>query len=205
MTSASQYGCPSTATTLGQSSSIDQGMRAIGLYMQLGLQSVQLQQAAALADKLTVTVLLLGTIYYDFRFRLVPNQLIVGALAVGLFLRGSEGVTSLVHSLFWTIALSWPFFEGYRRRRVGGGDVKLIAAVSLLSGSEKAAAWFLAGTAAGGLVSLLALLFQRGKKGKRKLEISKTADSAAVTVPYAAAYSLGILVFEILNAVAGSG
>ena len=61
-------------------------MRAIGLYMQLGLQSVQLQQAAALADKLTVTVLLLGTIYYDFRFRLVPNQLIVGALAVGLFL-----------------------------------------------------------------------------------------------------------------------
>ena len=83
--------------------------------------------------------------------------------------------------------------------------MKLIAAVSLLSGSEKAAAWFLAGTAAGGLVSLLALLFQRGKKGKRKLEISKTADSAAVTVPYAAAYSLGILVFEILNAVAGSG
>ena len=99
--------------------------------MQLGLQSVQLQQAAALADKLTVTVLLLGTIYYDFRFRLVPNQLIVGALAVGLFLRGSRGVTSLVHSLFWTIALSWPLFEGYRPRRVGdGGDEKLIAAVS---------------------------------------------------------------------------
>ena len=48
--------------------------------------------------ELTLTALLLGTIYYDLRFRIVPNPLVAVSLIVGLVFGAVEGFGSLLHT-----------------------------------------------------------------------------------------------------------
>lgn len=164
------------------------------------------QDVLRLAQELTFTVLLLGAIYYDLRFRIVPNSLIIVSFVVGLVCRSVEGVGSLVSTLVLTLAIAWPFYQGYKRGWMGGGDVKLAAAASLLAGETRAAAFFLAGAAAGGLASLATIA---SRNWRERLAIppwqNRSAAEPAAMVPYAAAYSLGLLVLQIVLLIGGKG
>ncbi|NLY30006.1 MAG: prepilin peptidase [Firmicutes bacterium] len=181
-------------------------MTTIGTCLHLLRGSVCLHGIVDWAKELTLTILLLGTVYYDLRFRIVPNPLIAVSIIVGLVLRAAQGVGSLIHTVLLTLMIGWPFYLGFRRGWMGGGDVKLVAAASLLAGEEKTGAFFLAGTAAGGLASLLSIVSR--KRRERLVGRSWTRESAErplPMVPYAAAYSLGILVFRIMELIAGKG
>ncbi len=74
--------------------------------------------------------LLLAAALHDAAFRTVPNTLCVAVLCCGLVARALAGqiVPSLLAAAltFAVAALCW------RRRWLGGGDVKLLAAVTLL-------------------------------------------------------------------------
>jgi len=181
-------------------------MKAIGISLTLQPVSMYVQLMMGLAKELVLGALLLGTVYYDLRLRVVPNPLIAVSLIAGLVLRFCEGIGSLIRTMLLALMLSWPFYQGYRRGWRGGGDVKLVAATSLLAGEGKAIAFFLAGVMAGGLVSLFGIL--QKKKGDRLADRSgtkKPADRSVVMVPYAAAYSLGVLVFRIVGLVVSKG
>lgn len=65
--------------------------------------------------ELILTILLAATIFYDLRYRIVPNFLIVLSLAAGLITTGMEGITALLKTITVAVLLSYPAFYGYER------------------------------------------------------------------------------------------
>lgn len=130
------------------------------LYVRLGINIFALALAWALA-----ALLLLALI--DARTGLLPDSLTIPLLWAGLALAWSgEGLVSLEHAFACTIAVYlalWLFCETYqmlrRRQGLGGGDVKLMAAIGAWLGWPDTL-WVLVGGSMLGL--LLALLLQRG-------------------------------------------
>ena len=95
---------------------------------------------------------------FDLASRRVPNRLTVGLLALGILVRAAGGG---VTAAGWGVAgaaagLAWlllPFARGW----MGGGDVKLAAAIGAWLGPMGATLAVLFGLAGGGLLALLAL------------------------------------------------
>ena len=109
----------------------------------------------------TLAVLLLGAAL-DFQIRRIPNLLTFGgALAGFLFnlvaFRGSGALTSLEGWLLGVVLLAIPFAS----RAIGGGDVKLLAAVGAWLGPHGALLTFAFAAVIGGVVAL-AMLIHRG-------------------------------------------
>ena len=100
--------------------------------------------------------------FKDLRERRIPNRL-------------TAGLASLypVYVLLSPAAVAWPaalgiaavlFLVGlglFARDLIGGGDVKLIAAVSLWAGPEHFVVFMLITTLTGGALSLISLFYQR--------------------------------------------
>ena len=162
------------------------------------------QDVLRLAQELTFTVLLLGAIYYDLRFRIVPNSLIIVSFVVGLVCRSVEGVGSLVSTLVLTLAIAWPFYQGYKRgwmgRRCKAGCCSQPLPVKQ---GQPPSSWQ---AAAGGLASLATIA---SRNWRERLAIppwqNRSAAEPAAMVPYAAAYSLGLLVLQIVLLIGGKG
>lgn len=134
-------------------------------------------------------VLLIGSIYYDLRFRIIPNWLTAPGLALGLVMQASKGVGILFQTAWLVALLTYPFIIGFQKGWVGGGDVKLVAAVALLSGLDLAVPIFLAGTVMAGVFSMCCLVGALPKDQGKGL-------SEKVWVPYGALYALGALIFK---------
>lgn len=102
-------------------------------------------------------------VYWDWRYRRLPNVLTLGAGLVGvafLAITGASplgaGGTSMLAGSGLALLLTLP---GYFLRQLGAGDVKLLVAVALLGGSAAALVAFVIGslatiTAAGAWVFL---------------------------------------------------
>ncbi|NMB24568.1 MAG: hypothetical protein GX986_03455 [Firmicutes bacterium] len=136
--------------------------------------------------------LLMGSIYYDLRFRIIPNWLTAPGLVMGLLMLTLDGVSGFLQAVWLVCLLTYPFVFGFQRGWVGGGDVKLVAAVGLLSGLDLAIPIFLAGTIMAGVFSLycLAGASPRGRWDGRNTIAEK------VWIPYGACYALGALVLK---------
>jgi Flp pilus assembly protein protease CpaA len=154
---------------------------------------------ALIANKLesirhiTLLVLLTGVAYYDLRFRIVPNFLTAPALVVGLVLLGAEGLEAFLRTIWLALLLTYPFFYGFQKGWMGGGDVKLVAVVSVLAGQKLATAVFWAGILAGGTLSLVSLAMASLR--------DENADARGpIWVPYAAGYALGAMLLQALLA-----
>jgi len=81
-----------------------------------------------------------GAMWFDVRERRLPNALTVGAFAVALLLRAPQGLDALVAGLLGAVlafGLALPFFLV---GGLGGGDVKLLAAVGAFLGPRSL--WF---------------------------------------------------------------
>lgn len=130
------------------------------LYVRLGLNLFTLALAWLLA-----TLLLLALI--DARTGLQPDALTLPLLWTGLALAWSgEGLITLEHAFACTMSIYlalWLFCEIYqvlrRRQGLGGGDIKLMAAIGAWIGWPDTL-WVLIGGSLLGLI--LALLLQRG-------------------------------------------
>ncbi|ABE49913.1 peptidase A24A, prepilin type IV [Methylobacillus flagellatus KT] len=85
--------------------------------------------------------------YYDFSQRRIPNLLSLGALIFGLGYMSVAGQVFYygqpISSAFWGLAVSFLLtIPGYATRTLGGGDVKLLAAIAVLCGVKVVVATF---------------------------------------------------------------
>lgn len=157
-----------------------------------------------------------GSVWFDLRERRLPNALTVGALALALVLRVPIGLGALVDGLLGALiglGLALPFFLV---GGLGGGDVKLLAAVGAFLGPRDI--WFaLLVMALVGAVMAIAVIVRHRALGRTAANLRtiivtfgrrtftgwKGAESEApvtletegvLTVPYGVAIAAGALV-----------
>ncbi len=149
-------------------------------------------------------VLLTGAMFCDLRYRIVPNLLVVLSVIVGAVLLAFEGFDALLRTILLALIISYPFYHGFQRGLLGGGDVKLVAAITIMAGEQLAKTYFLVGAMGGGLVSLIALILD-GRKNQLmpNSDCHQPQKGRQVVVPYAAAYSAAILVAEVMRFLGG--
>jgi prepilin peptidase CpaA len=152
--------------------------------------------------------------YTDCRWRFIKNILTVPAIALGLLLHflgsGWPGLTSSFLGLAAGFGLMMiPFAFG----QMGGGDVKLMAALGTLLGAYAIVNVFLYTTLAGGLLAMgFALYHKEGFNTLRRTwhlakglfiyrtpPIMQTTPEHAVTMPYGLAIAAGTLTYLILG------
>ena len=146
-----------------------------------------------LPNALTLTLLTFATAS-DLRSRRIPNRLTVSVALLGIALQialsGWSGAQQA--TLGWLVGfaiLAIPCLLGW----MGGGDVKLLAAVGALQGPALALSAGLYGTMFGGLLSLAVLLRQRATRATASGPIRRT------TLPYGPALAIGTLVAIIVK------
>ena len=99
----------------------------------------------------------------DWRSRRIPNWLVLGLLIIGLGL-SAQGLTavSFTYSLLGIAAGFVLLFPAFALGAMGGGDVKLLAAIGAWCGPVGALAVLLSATVAGGIIAII----QAAQSGK---------------------------------------
>ena len=156
-----------------------------------------------------MTVLLVGATYTDIRYSKIFNAVTVPAAILGIVVNGvGHGVAGLIGSIEG-IALGLALLPicGLLGRILGGGDIKLLAAVGALEGPY-VLLWACGYTAiAGGILAVMVALWRRSlRAGVERLGHAlwarmaanatldiKTADAKA-RLPYAIAIAFGSLI-----------
>ena len=123
----------------------------------------------------------------DLKYRIISNKLSLAI--VGLFCL--LAIVQLAAGAEWKVTLVWPLAAAaimlllgailFAARMMGGGDVKLLAAIALFAGPGLGLSFILYVTIAGGLVALATLLHAR----------IRALDPKTAKVPYGVAISLG--------------
>jgi prepilin peptidase CpaA len=113
----------------------------------------------------------------DLRSREIPNWLSGGGILIGLalhtWLNGWSGLKFSGSGLGVAALIFLPLFM---MRWLGGGDVKLMAAVGALAGMTNMLVIFILDTILGGFIALLAILF-RGRVKKTLVNIGRMLKS----------------------------
>ena len=146
--------------------------------------------------------LLIGAALHDVAFRTIPNAIPFGIGAIALLLRLSQG-TLLAGGLVACIVFAAGFLIWWRGL-LGGGDVKLLAAVSLLVAPAMALDLLVCIALAGGALALLYLLLGRlasppmrerpARLASRILRVEQWRIRRGGPLPYASAIAAGTLV-----------
>jgi prepilin peptidase CpaA len=149
-----------------------------------------------------VIVLILGIglfaciAYGDFRTRRIPNEFIVGILALAAFRTALTGTPS---SALYTIVAAAALFVGtfllFWRGLLGGGDVKLIGATALLVGYRELFEFLFVMSVAGALIAVAILAQDR--LARRRATTPAPEDQqplVQLTVPYGAAIAAAAIV-----------
>jgi prepilin peptidase CpaA len=127
--------------------------------------------------------------YTDFRYRKVPNQLILLASIGGMILAGCGGCASLRGGLSGFALGFVLLLPAFMLRMVGGGDVKSLAVTGLFTGPHLLWVSFLLGTAVGGLAAIALLgvgLARRPLQRRQSIGPVSYQGTGARTLPYAA-------------------
>lgn len=147
---------------------------------------------------------LLVAVAADFRHRIVPNQAVFLIACCGVAIRLSSDPNSLLPSIGVSVVTLLVLGLLAHRTVIGGGDAKLIAAVTLLFQPAESAQLFLGIALAGGLLSAAYLathLIRRHHNGRNlgkrdrlrhlpagaALRLETAAISAHKSVPYSIA------------------
>lgn len=160
---------------------------------------------------IALIVLSLIAAWWDIRHRRIPNWLTLSGLAIGLALRTPAGLGSVTMGIigaFLAFALALPLFAV---GGLGGGDVKLLAAVGAFLGPAQLALALVVMALAGGVMAAVAVIRHRAYKktllnlktilssgfgaGKRRqkgtLVVPTVRSPDALTIPYGVAIALG--------------
>jgi prepilin peptidase CpaA len=121
---------------------------------------------------LTAALVLIAA-FCDLRSRNIPNWLTLGGIAVGLaahsYLTGWSGLQFSAAGLGLAALVFLPMFM---MRWLGGGDVKLMAAVGALTGATNLIVIFIFDAMLGGVVALIAVI-TRGRSRRTIHNISR--------------------------------
>ena len=160
---------------------------------------------------ITAVIVAFAACVTDLRTRRIPNPLILTGLGLGLGLnfvaRGWTGLGWSALGALLGLGLFLPFFA---LGGMGGGDVKLLAALGALLGPRDLLAVALVGAVAGGLFALAAAA-RRGQLvqtlrgistlfafwvsgGLRPSPVLNLTNPATLKIPYAVPVAAGLLV-----------
>lgn len=136
-----------------------------------------------------VTAVLFWAAVTDLKERRIPNAQPLGIVCLFLALAGWQLLTGLAP----TTALAWPLLSGilvfsfclvlFALGLMGGGDVKLMAAVALIAGPSLSASFVLLVAVMGGFVALGTLVHAMSQSTHEP----STSTLRAVKVPYGVA------------------
>jgi prepilin peptidase CpaA len=155
--------------------------------------------------------------FTDIRAREIPNWLSAAGIVAGIAIHVSySGLSGLGYSLLGFGLALLIYVPLFAIRAMGGGDVKLMAAVGAIAGAKNWFNIFLLTCLASGAIAVCFLLW-RGGLGKafrnagfivgevasgrapHKSRPDLSVDSpSAITLPHAAAISIGTLAFLLL-------
>ena len=148
-------------------------------------------------------------IYFDVRWRRIPNWLTYPAMLLGFIVHGvTEGWNGVLSSGSGMAVGFFLFFIFYLLRLMGGGDVKLMAAMGALVGIKFTGMLFFLSAFAGASISLAMLLhviFKNGLKhenGKTRKHLGKHLTCNLIknlTVPYGVAISMGAVITLLVS------
>jgi prepilin peptidase CpaA len=130
-----------------------------------------------------------AAVYYDLRYRSVPNRLILYAAAGGLTLAAAGGWVAYRAGLCGMVLGFALLFPAFLLRMVGGGDVKSLAVIGIATGPGLLWVSFMRGVVAGGLAGVLLLAVRRWRRAGKKKGGPRSKDTAW-TLPYAGILSL---------------
>lgn len=174
-------------------------------------------------------VLLWSAAFQDVIRRIIPNRLVLWVMAAGVVVRIASSfllpLTPMesIYALAWTLGFGWFLIFGWQRGLIGGGDVKLwIATTLIIPASAAQQEYFLAGVfLSGGIVSILYLAawisgLRRGRRivapaargawiGKRLWRIERRRAMRRIGVPYGAAIALSATITLLALPMTGPG
>ena len=130
---------------------------------------------------------------YDFRFRRIPNWLVLCGLIAGFalnaFLYEWAGLKGALLGMGLATLVYLPL---YMVRGMGAGDVKLMAAVGAIVGPRDWIGIFILTAILGGLTAIV-LILAKGRVGKTIANLAIIfRQAAALRVPYAATAELDV-------------
>jgi prepilin peptidase CpaA len=145
--------------------------------------------------------LLFGAALHDAATRTIPNAIPMGLAAIGIIQRLRDGqlLIGIAAAVILLVLLGFLWLRGF----VGGGDVKLISAASLVMPSSSVPSFVLAVAMAGGVLALLywalSNVTPRPRSGPRVGLVSRLIKAELWRLnrrgplPYAVAISAGAL------------
>jgi prepilin peptidase CpaA len=117
----------------------------------------------------------------DVRTRRIPNALTLPGIGLGLGIGVAlHGLAGLVAAAGGVLLAFGVLFVPFALGGIGGGDVKMMAAVGALAGPRALLASLLAGMILGGLVAL-GVLWRRGRLGETLRAMGVMTRSAFLT------------------------
>lgn len=170
----------------------------------------------------TAIAMVAVALWFDYRERRIPNQLVLMGVAAGFALGlATGGLRGLGASALGLVVGGAILFVPFALGWMGGGDVKLLAAIGAILGAKGAAVSMLYGAIAGGVMSA-AVLARRRRLGAtfaaigvgllgfvaylipgivgRNLRMARRAGEAmqvptsGAAIPYSAAIGIGLVI-----------
>jgi prepilin peptidase CpaA len=148
-------------------------------------------------------------IYYDVRYRRIPNPFVLATLVTGLILNiGLAGVNGVVSSIGGCVLAFIFMFMLHVFGAMGAGDVKLFAAIGSVVGAHLVIPTLIVVVLTGGLLALVSILRSGvfGATMHRVLQIFvgllpgwemprfSIPTDRRLTIPYGAAITLGAII-----------
>ncbi len=151
---------------------------------------------------LVLLLLVIAGVYFDLKERRIPNWITMPGLAAGLLLQGFNGgagglLTALVGSAAGAALLAIPFALGW----LGGGDLKLLAAIGALMGINFTLTTLLFSLAAGCIIAIAWLTVKRSLASSLRYMFlvwlpmpSAKPEALMAPIPFGPAVGLGVFI-----------
>ncbi|MBV8060120.1 MAG: prepilin peptidase [Alphaproteobacteria bacterium] len=141
-----------------------------------------------LAILFSVAVLLAAAAYNDAQYYRIPNRICVALILLfpASLLTAPSDIDWHQHLMIFILVLVFGFIM-FTQQIAGGGDIKLLAAISLWAGPHYIAVFIITTALAGGLLAVLMVGLTRLRNRKR----AKPLAIQNVPIPYGVAIAAG--------------
>jgi prepilin peptidase CpaA len=165
---------------------------------------------------LTGSVIVLGIIavYWDLKYRKIPNTLTLTAMVYGVLIRLLLDSTHWLQPIYGILEGFIVFFPFFALGGIGAGDVKLIMAIGSIFGPELLLWVILFSAVSGGVISIFRMVLEYGIKTsliriyllittlwnkKQRRMMFNLKETEHLYIPYGVAILAGIILTLVLR------